>query len=257
MSRLIEKLKRAREASGGGIGFAQRAGPATGPALVVLGALEPALAASLGEPLGASVDAVLLRWEGTANWATPALAPGPWGVEFASGGAAPPLDVLGESGCDFLLFAADARVDLFAEESFGRLLSLDPRASDGELRAMGSLDVDAVVVPLADVRALTVGDLAALQRVLLLTGRPLILRCAGLPAEALLAPLRDSGVAGLLVEVPTAEALEPLAQLRQQAQRLPPPRRRNDRLEASPYLSQPGGGARGLGRVRRRPLIPH
>lgn len=254
MSRLIEQLKRARESTGGGMGFGPRATPASGPALAVLAALETSLAGSLGERLSARVDAVVLRSEDPAAWSNPEVQADLWGVELTPG-AAGFLAPLREKGCDFLLFAPDAGVELLAEESLGRLLAVDPHASDGELRAMGSLDVDAVVAPLPDLRALTMGDLAALRRVLLLTGRPGILRCAGVPAEALLVPLRDAGAAGLLVEVSDEAALDPLAHLREQAQRLPPSRRRNDHLDASPQLGQSGGGARSFGRARRRPLI--
>ncbi|MBI2911113.1 MAG: hypothetical protein HYY05_03155 [Chloroflexi bacterium] len=255
MSRLVEQLKRARESSGGSMGFAPRTTPASGPGLVVLAAVEASLAGSLGERLSAQVDAVVLRSEGPSAWAEPEARADLWGVELTSD-AAGLLATLRERGCDFLLFAPDAGVELLGEESFGRLLAVDPQASDGELRAMGSLDVDAVVAPLPNLNALTVGDLAALRRVMLLTGRPAILRCAELPAEGLLVPLRDAGVAGLLVDVSGEAALEPLAHLREQAQRLPPPRQRNERLDASPQLGQSGGGARSFGGVRRRPMIP-
>ncbi len=255
MSRLIEQLKRARESTGGGMGFAPRPTTASGPGLAVLAAVEASLAGSLGERLSAQVDAVVLRSKDPGAWAKPEERADLWGVELTSD-AAGFLATLREQGCDFLLFPPDASVELLAEESLGRLLSVDPHASDGELRAMGSLDVDAVVVPLPDLRALTLGDLAALRRVMLLTGRPTILRCAGLPAEALLVPLRDAGAAGLLVEVPGEAALDPLAHLREQAQRLPPSRRRSERLDASPQLGQSGGGARSFGHVRRRPMTP-
>jgi len=211
VSRLITRLREARQGTGGGLGFV--AGPFRRPAPMVLVALSQS--PEQGPlALSAGADAFLLRSSGPeALQRAEALLKGQvWGA-WLEDPPPPP--------CDFLVVGGSAPARLLAQGEWGRLLALEAPPSPEEERGLSALPVDAFlwVPPLA--LPLTVGALAGVAGLGARLRRPLLAVVTGPPDPEDLACLRDAGLAGLCLDLDTAPR-EALAGLRSALERLAP-----------------------------------
>jgi hypothetical protein len=104
----------------------------------------------------------------------------------------------------------------------GSVLILGADQDEQRLRAVGVIDLDAVLVE-ADADTITVREQIELRRVAILAGAPILLRALGQPDTAMLEAWRDAGAPAVLV--PAAQVAATLAAAREVAA----PRRTDER----------------------------
>jgi hypothetical protein len=146
---------------------------------------------------------------------------------------------LREAGADFVVLDADtAMADAALEEKIGFVLPVSLDAEDADLRLIGDLPLDALIVPGVDGR-LTLRAALRLRRVAALARTPLLAEVdAGIDASSAQV-LRESGVVGLIVD---GASIGKLGKLRETIGALPPRgRRREEHHEATIPAGVTGG----------------
>ena len=134
------------------------------------------------------------------------------------------------AGVDFAVVDAEsAMAESLLEENLGYVLALHKSPDDTTLRLLGDLGLDALLVP-APMQPITLERLLELRRIAALSRTPLLTEITPDADSSLLQILRDSGVAGVVVE---GSAIGKLEGLRERIAALPPRgRRREERAEA-------------------------
>lgn len=135
------------------------------------------------------------------------------------------------AGVDFVVLdSASTLAETLLEESIGFVLTAPENAEDTTLRLLGDLGLDALVVR-APAEPLTLEALLGLRRVAALARLPMLVSVSPDIAASRLHALRDSGVAGVLVE---GSSLGKLGQLRETIAGLPARgRKREEKNEAT------------------------
>lgn len=214
MGKLVDKLERLQRASAPRLGF--------GPALparqlgVALIAVLPAVdAKAAAAAVKAGADALLVQSIGKTPQGSLAQALGvqetvPCGATLNGAGRDIP-------SCDFVVAGmVDPAGPLSEADSLDRLLRLDGETPDPLLRALEALPIDGVVVP-ETAGPLTFAELARIYRVTRGTSKFVMAAVGATTDRATLRALRDSGIAGVMVE---ADA-QALAALRKTLDELP------------------------------------
>jgi hypothetical protein len=116
-----------------------------------------------------------------------------------------------EAGADFVLVDRETAGEALLEEGIGLTLALEGEMSDVELRTLGSLPLDALAVPPPS-EPFTVASVTALRRLSLLAQTPLLMDVADDIEASRLQALRDSGVAGIILDGKSAGKLKALAE---------------------------------------------
>ncbi len=148
------------------------------------------------------------------------------------------LEALVQAGVDFVVLAgpgADAAP--LANESLGRVMVLDSELDDTYLRLLGDLGLDALVV-VAPEAPLTVERLLAVRRLSALARTPLLANAKPDIDEKSLELLRDSGVAGIVLD-----DAGKLAALKKRIAALPPRGRRKEDHSDAVIPAQASGGS--------------
>jgi len=142
---------------------------------------------------------------------------------------------LRNAGADFVVLnIQSALAEALLEEKIGFVLTIDGEVDDTRLRMLGGLGLDALVVPPAS-EPLTLERLLELRRIAALTRTPLLTQVAADAGAAYLQALRESGVAGVIVD---SSSIGKLGRLRETIAALPARgRERQERAEAT--LSTP------------------
>jgi hypothetical protein len=137
---------------------------------------------------------------------------------------------LREAGADFVVLDAESGMaDVLLEENVGFVLLARADADDTRLRMLADLDLDALIPPPPD-GSLTIERLLELRRMSALGRTPLLIEVPGDADASGLQALRESGVAGVIIE---GSALGKLEKLRQAIAGLPARgKRREERGEA-------------------------
>lgn len=137
---------------------------------------------------------------------------------------------LREAGADFVVLDVDsAMADALLEENIGFILLVRSDADDTRLRLLSDLNLDALVPPAPD-GALTVERLLELRRFSALGRTPLLVEVSGDAGVSSVQALRESGVAGVIIE---GSSLAKLEKLRAAIGAMPPRgRMREERREA-------------------------
>ncbi len=146
------------------------------------------------------------------------------------------LAALVKSGVDFVVLAgpgADAAP--LASDSIGRAMVLDSELDDTYLRLLGDLGLDALVVA-APEAPLTVERLLAVRRLSALARTPLLANAKPDIDEKSLELLRDSGVAGIVLD-----DVGKLAALKKRIAALPPRGRRKENHSDAVIPAQASG----------------
>ena len=117
-----------------------------------------------------------------------------------------------EAGIDFLVFGVDnTTADALTRCKLDYVLRLDNMPSESELRALGTLRPQFVIVP--NVKApVTLARALELRQITMMAGAPLGASVASDIDLASLTALRESGVAVLILQKPSAAAVEELAE---------------------------------------------
>jgi hypothetical protein len=145
---------------------------------------------------------------------------------------------LKQAGADFVVLETDSGLaEALLEENVGFVLMAREQAEDTRLRLLGDLGLDAVITTVAD-GALTIERLIELRRVSALARTPLLVEVSADAEASRLQALRESGVAGVILD---GSSLGKLAKLRETIASLPARGKRRD--ERSDAMLPAGVGA--------------
>ncbi len=237
MSKLGDKIRKARRLESGPIGFGAMAGR-PGASSMLLMVHGPASAMRTPDDLaGLGVDAVLLSLSNPqadmshlARWAKEA-GDVPCGAQVMAA-SRKTVAALKEAGADFLVFDPEATsAEALLETEMGYVLALSGEPSDSFLRALDTFPLDGLWVD--DGRGpLTVHRQIELRRVHLLSRTPLFVPIRPDIGPAELECLRDAGVVAVAVNGMEAGTWQRVSDLRQAIDGLPArTRRREERPE--------------------------
>lgn len=243
MSQLIDKLNRISEGAPQPMGF--RAAQLASPKLRML------LVASLSElktnnlaDYVAGADGVLLSVSPSSaakalREASQAVPDIPWGAWLGDSGQTE-IDEIVKAGCDFVVFAeANTPLVIPTGNAVGRILEVEASLSDGLLRAVDDLLVDAVLTtgePKED-WPLTWRHLMFFQRFANLLTKPFLVSIPSSVTASELEALCQTGVDGVIIKVETGQ----------------PPGRIGELHRAIDKLASPPQRKRG----KAEPLLPH
>jgi hypothetical protein len=231
MSKLADRIRKAARPEPAPLGFGARAQRPTTPTLLVVVRLGSGDANKAEEAAKKGADAVLIDG-GDSGKAKDAAGKGPGlavGVR-PSNADRKSVASLRDAGADFVVLdAQSAAADSMLEEKIGFVLDHRDETDDTGLRVLGELGLDAMIIPsLPD--KLSLADLLKLRRVAALTRVPLLTGVKPDSETGYLQSLRDSGVAGVIVD---SSALGKLGDLKSRIESLPARgRRREERAEA-------------------------
>ncbi len=236
MSQLIDRLNRVGRSAPPTMGFrASRPAPVKSRMLLVASLTDAEDIAGLSHSLTVA-DAVLLHITGlkSANSqfqktarSLPDIPWGAWLEDVAEKG----LEALVKAGCDFTVFPAMSRVSAIPQDSkIGRILLVETSISDGLLRTVNELSVDAVLLAAETdpEPSLTWRRLMLVQHIASLLAKPLLIALPPGSAAGDLKALWKAGVDGIVVASGSGQPEGRLEELRRAIDELSllPPRRR-------------------------------
>lgn len=239
MSKLIDKLQKLSQTSIP-MGFHPLVSRSTAPPMLLIAGLSGVDADEVKTVAAGDVDAGLilnqnLRIENVERMVK-AMGDIPLGVfikdinkEEAAG--------LAGSCCDFVVFDVKTSITALQEKKIGKILLVEPSLDQGLARAIGSLDIDAVLINRGEESFITVEHLLVCQRFSDLLDKPLI---AALPSSitgAELGNLRRCGISSIIV--PSTQPPGTFTELRKIINNLPRESKR-PRSRASAVLPQHG-----------------
>ena len=220
MSRLLDELKRVARSVPQPMGFKTTRPASSEPRVLLIASL----AARVDTDRQADgADAVLLRLTKSQLTAkalqkiASSIPDIPWGI-WLEDAAAGKMETLVEAGCDFVVFPPTSQVSATPQDDkVGKILQVESSLSDGLLRAVNDLPVDAVL----NIDVCKAGDAIAwhhlmlLQRLSNLLTKPLLVSVT-LPITAdELKTLWEAGVDGVVIEAGTEAPAGGLRELRQ------------------------------------------
>jgi hypothetical protein len=237
MSKLGDKIRKARRVELGAIGFGAMAARSIAPSMLLI-VHGPASGMRPPDDLaGQGVDAILLSLSNPqadvsrlARWAKEA-GDVPCGAQvMAASGKT--VAALKEAGADFLVFDAESTsAEALLETEMGYVLALAGEPTDSFLRTLDTFPLDGLWIH--DWRGpLTVHRQLELRRLHLLSRTPLFVPTSPDIGPAELESLRGAGVVAVAVNGAEAGTWQQLGDLRQAIDGLPAkPRRREERPE--------------------------
>lgn len=150
MSRFIDKLNQASQGEPQPLGFRVGQSASLQPKMLLVASLPQFIADSLTDYV-AGADAGLLPVSKLSSGieslkqASQAVPDIPWGG-WLKGISRKEMKQLSKLGCDFLVFPADASLEVAQDTKGGRILEVEASLSDGLLRTIDELPVDAVLI---------------------------------------------------------------------------------------------------------------
>ena len=131
------------------------------------------------------------------------------------------------TGCDFVVLDLDGAI-VDAGEDMARLLRIDGGLSDAQLRALGGLDVSAIIADAGLGESMTFRDLLAVQRLVDFSGKLLLLSFPKIYSKAEMQALSDSGITGVVIDASKIDT----AALRSMVDSLEPKKRGKEKAAA-------------------------
>lgn len=232
MSKLEERIKKVMRTAPAPMGFAVAAAREAEPTMLTVVRLSSGDVGKIGDAVSKGADVVIVETSDAGKLKRESdKAAG--SVVGASLEKAARSDVasLKEAGAAFVALDADAaKAEALLEKNVGFVLSVGLEAEDTDLRLIGDLSLEALIVPQV-AAGFTVRELLRLRRIAALARTPLLIEVdAGIDASSLQA-LRESGVAGVIVG---GSSIGKLGKLRETIGSLPPRgRRREEKAEAT------------------------
>jgi len=240
MSKFIDKLNRLSRGETQPIGFRAREPASPKPKIQLVAILAQESAESLtGHVVGADAGLLRIVKPSTGVEALPKLSQAlpdiPWGG-WLQGKGLGGLKQLSKAGCDFIVFpATDTPLTLIENKEAGRILEVEASLSEGLLRAVNELPIDAVLVASEQKEgySLTWQHLMLFQRFAGLLTKPLLVSIPAKVTGSELQALWEAGVSGVVVELSPEQPQDGLSKLRQVIDKLEfsLPRRR-EKVEA-------------------------
>lgn len=249
MSRFIDRIKKASQVAPKPLGFRVAKSASEKPRMLLVVTLSPLAVSGLADFV-VGADAGLLRAGKLspaakaikeASQAMPDIPWGGWLKEIGKEG----LKQLASAGGDFVVFpAANAPLTMLKNDGVGKILEIDASLSEGLLRTIESLPVDAVFVAEREgERSLSWHHLMLFQYFSEVTARPLLVTVPTDVTGDELVALWEAGVVGVVVGVSAEKPAGEIKSLRETIDKLAfPPRRKRRKAEPLlPYIS--GAGA--------------
>ena len=238
MSRFIDKLNQVSRVVPQSMGFRKAQPVSEKPKILLIASL--AGAGGLANYV-AGADAGLLRIPKLSSGAktlremsqaAPDIPWGGWLRNIGQGG----IKQMAKAGCDFVVFpAANTPLALLQNDEIGKILEVESSLSEGLLRAVNELSIDAVLIAAEQEGEyfLTWHHLMLFQRFADLLTKPLL---ASIPSNVTaneLQALWEAGVDGVVIEVGAGQPVERLKELRQTIDKLVfPSQRKRGKAEA-------------------------
>ena len=235
MSKFVDRLKRVSPAAPQPIGFRAAQPDSTKLKIQLVASLADGNIEGLADYV-AGADAVLLSVAKMGAEAknlkqiSQAVSEIPWG-SWLGDGAKEEIKQLLEAGCDFVVFpAASTPLAIPQDDKVGKILQVAASLSEGLLRAVNELPVDAVFITAEEEEKgiLTWHQLMLFQRFADLLTKPLLVSIPSNVAAKELQVLWEAGVDGVVVETGAGEPAGAVKGLRQviDGVTFPSPRRR-------------------------------
>ncbi len=249
MSKFIEKLSRLSQGTTQPIGFRPRQPTPPRPKIQLVASLAQEDAESFVNHI-TGADAALLRISSlssgsqTLKKVSQAMADIPWGGWLKTSGQVG-ISPLIKAGCDFVVFPASTPLTIFNKEEVGKILEVEASLSDGLLRVLNGLPIDAVFFAAEGKMdlSLTWQHLMLFQRLGDWLTKPLLVPVPPKITGDELQTLWEAGVDGVVVAVTSGLSPERFKELRQVINELafPAPRRREKPEPLLPRISPETG----------------
>ncbi|MBA7470135.1 hypothetical protein ES707_05413 [subsurface metagenome] len=250
MSRFIDKLNQVSRVVPHSMGFMKAQPVSEKPKILLIASLAGAGVGGLADYV-AGADAGLLRIPKLSSGAktlkkmsqaAPDIPWGGWLRNIDQNG----IKQMAKAGCDFVVFpAANTPLALLQNDEIGKILEVEPSLSEGLLRAVNELSIDAVLIAgeQGESHFLTWHHLMLFQRFADLLTKHLL---ASIPSNVTaneLQALWEAGVDGVVIEVGAGQPVERLKELRQTIDKLvfPSQRKRKKAEVLLPYISRETG----------------
>ncbi|MQY56440.1 MAG: hypothetical protein GH152_04415 [Dehalococcoidia bacterium] len=250
MSRFIDKLNQVSRVVPQSMGFRRAQPVSLKPKILLIASLAEASVGGLADYV-AGADAGLLRIPklssgaktlGEMSQAAPDIPWGGWLRNIDKGG----IKQMVKAGCDFVVFpAANTPLALLQNDEIGKILEVEPSLSEGLLRAVNELSIDAVLIAGEQEGEyfLTWHHLMLFQCFADLLTKHLL---ASIPSNVTaneLQALWEAGVDGVVIKVGAGQPVERLKELRQTIDKLvfPSQRKRKKAEVLLPYISRETG----------------
>ena len=240
MSQFIDKLNQVARVVSQSMGFRAAQPVSEKPRILLIASLTGASAGGLADYV-AGADVGLLRIPKLSSGvktlkeisrAVPNIPWGGWLKNIDKGG----IKQVAKAGCDFLVFtAANTPLALLQNDEVGKILEIESSLSEGLLRAVNELPIDAVLITAEQEGeySLTWHHLMLFQRFADLLTKPLL---ASIPSNVTaneLQALWEAGVDGIVIESGTGQPADRLKGLRQVIDKLAfPSQRKRGKTEA-------------------------
>ncbi len=237
MSKLIDRLNRVAKTIPQPMGFKKAAAASARPRMILIASLaQTTTAKSLADYI-AGADAVLINKLGSGVKALPRIAQSvpdiPWGL-WLGDTSERGIKAIVEAGCDFVVFPASTTLAIPGDNKAGKILQVEASLSEGLLRTMNELPVDAILVAseAGVAPGITWHHLMLFQHFADLLVKPLLVQVPLKVTDNELQFLWKTGVDGIVVAVGIEPPAERLKELRQLIDKLTFPPRRGKKAEA-------------------------
>ncbi|MFQ6122341.1 MAG: hypothetical protein ACE5LA_04700 [Dehalococcoidales bacterium] len=239
MSRLIDKLNQIAKVAPQPMGFRAKQPVSTRQKILLIASLVQAGNVSKLADCIPSADAVLLpvaklsARAKTVEKIARCMSDIPWGG-WLGDISRKEIRPMVEAGCDFIVFPSSTALALSQDDEIGKILQVEASLSEGLLRAVNVLPIDAVLIaeePEKE-RFLTWHRLMLFQRFADLLTKPLLVSAPLDVSADELQVLWKIGVDGVVVEVGIGQPVGRFQELRQIINKLTFPPRKRERVEA-------------------------
>ena len=241
MSKLIDKLNQVSKAISQPMGFRVGQPVLPQPKLLLVASLAQVNVDNLADNI-AGADAGLLAISNLSSGAETlqricqVVSNIPWGVWLRDIDREE-IKQIAKVNCDFLVFPVDTSLAILEDSQTGKILQVEASLSEGLLKAVNELPVDAVLIGQEGEYFLTWYHLMLFQHFADLLIKPLLVCIPSNVTANELQALGEAGVRGVVVEV--GQPVGGLNELRQAIDKFQPQRRKPRAL--LPYISSEGG----------------
>ncbi|MAF84892.1 MAG: hypothetical protein CL875_00140 [Dehalococcoidales bacterium] len=248
MSKFIDKLNRVSQAESQSMGFKAAKAVSPKPKMQLVASLAQAEVSDVADYVAGADTGLLPVFDFSSGAKTiqeisKAVSGIPWGGWLRDGGREG-MKQLVKAGCDFVVFpAADTSLAILQGDEVGKILQVEASLSEGLLRAINELPVDAVLFVAGEQKEgllLTWHHLMLFRRFASLLTKPLLVAIpSNVTAEELQA-LWDGGVGGVVVEVGAGQPTGGLKELRRAIDKLvlPSSRKQGKTGALLPYIGR-------------------
>jgi hypothetical protein len=240
MSRLEERIRKATRSAPAQMGFAVAASRSTEATMLTVVRLARGDLGKIGDAASKGADVIIADGSDAGKLKRESAK-----AEDAVIGAAlekasrDEVASIKEAGADFVALDLDtAKAESMLEKNVGFVLSVPLEADDTDVRILGDLQVDALIVPRM-APGFSVRELVRLRRIAALGRTPLLMEVdAGIDASTLQA-LRESGVVGAIID---GSSIGKVGKLRETIASLPPRGHRREEKAEATIPAGVGGG---------------